>query len=288
MGFEVVCSSSDRAMWLDHRRSGIGGSDAAGVLGRSPWSSPVSVFADKLLGDEKEDTEMMYWGRQLEPAILWHYAVETGRRATPAGQLLRNLERPWQIVTLDGEQWQDGREDPGFLEVKNTRWPIKGGVPEHYWIQMQHQFSVTGYEWGSFAVLVGGSEFFWCDVERDDDFIDNILIPAEECFWKLVEARGPTPDPDASEATTKALKRLFPGDNGKTIQLPPEFMDMDFQREGISEQIKELKEEKTGIDNAIKHALEEVSTGLLLDGRSYTFKADKNGKRTLRAPKPAE
>ena len=40
---------AERAEWLQWRRGGLGGSDIAGVLGLSPWSSPWSVWADKVI-----------------------------------------------------------------------------------------------------------------------------------------------------------------------------------------------------------------------------------------------
>ena len=36
-----------REEWLARRRSGIGGSDVAAVLGLSPWKSPRQVWLDK-------------------------------------------------------------------------------------------------------------------------------------------------------------------------------------------------------------------------------------------------
>ena len=34
--------------WLAHRRNAIGGSDAASIIGLNQWSSPYTVWADKL------------------------------------------------------------------------------------------------------------------------------------------------------------------------------------------------------------------------------------------------
>lgn len=37
-----------RAEWLEKRKAGIGGSDAASVLGLSPYKSSMSVYMDKI------------------------------------------------------------------------------------------------------------------------------------------------------------------------------------------------------------------------------------------------
>ena len=285
MDFEVI-EFADRDEWLAKRRQGIGASDAAGVLGISPWSSPVSVFADKVLGESKPDSEPMMWGRKLEPVILAHFAEEAGREVAQDGRLLRSTRWPWMTCTLDGTQTRAGRM--GTVEVKNTRFRISDGVPEHYWVQMQHQLAVTGLGWGSFAALVMGCEFVWCDVQRDEEFITRTLVPACEAFWKRVENGGPTPAADPSQATLDALKRIYPTDNGGTVDLPAHFCDLDMERQKIAAELAELEGRKRGIDNEVKAAIGDASVGLLTNGRAYTWKANKNGVRTIRAPLPEE
>lgn len=287
--YEVVCHSADRPEWLKQRRTGIGASDAAGVLNVSPWSSAVSVFASKYLGDEERDSEPMMWGRKLESVILDHFAEETSRKVVSAGNLLRSKEWPFMMCTLDGLQWHDpfsSKGPTGFVEIKNTRFSMTEGVPKNYWIQMQHQYCVTGFEeGGSFGVLTMGSEFFWCDVERDDDFINGTLVPACESLWKRVLNGGPTPSPDPSDATLEALKRIYKEDEGGTVELDGSFIDDTARREEIVDQLKDLKSEQQGIDNRVKHALGVHTYGTLPSGRRFSWKARKDGVRVLRAPK---
>ena len=37
----------ERGEWLKLRQNGIGGSDAAAILGLNPYKSPLAVYADK-------------------------------------------------------------------------------------------------------------------------------------------------------------------------------------------------------------------------------------------------
>ena len=39
--------SMSRSAWLAQRRKSIGGSDAAGIVGLSPYATPYTVWADK-------------------------------------------------------------------------------------------------------------------------------------------------------------------------------------------------------------------------------------------------
>lgn len=77
--FETI-DDTDRADWLDARAQGIGGSDAATVLGLNPYKSPFALFAEKVgLTDPSAETEAMEWGKKLEAAILRAYSEKTGR-----------------------------------------------------------------------------------------------------------------------------------------------------------------------------------------------------------------
>ncbi len=283
--FETIGHSDNREEWLELRRLGIGGSDAAGVLSVSPWSSAVSVFVDKVMGGDDADNEAMYWGRTLESIILSHYAKETGREVMGDGRLLRSLTHPCMQVTLDGVQCSPAGD--GFVEVKNKRFPITE-VPRHDWIQMQHQFAVTDWQWGSYAALCSGSSFYWCDVERDNDFIDGTLIPAVLDFWERVQAGGPTPSADASDATLEALKRFYPEPNGDTVPLAGELLEDDVQRQISAEIVSQSKDYIQGIDNRIKAAMGDATYGVLPNGRTYSWKARKDGVRVFRAPKSEE
>lgn len=51
-------TNEQRTAWLESRRTGIGGSDVAAVLGLNPWKTPLDVWNDKL--GISEDKEMLW------------------------------------------------------------------------------------------------------------------------------------------------------------------------------------------------------------------------------------
>jgi len=58
------------------RRSGIGGSDAASILGISQYGTPLGVWMSKMgLTEPGADSEPAEWGRILEPKVLEQYAI---------------------------------------------------------------------------------------------------------------------------------------------------------------------------------------------------------------------
>jgi putative phage-type endonuclease len=279
-----VIHSSDRLEWLVARRTGVGASESAGILGASPWSSGLSIFADKVDPDPPEEIsgERLEWGQLLEPVILEYYKKKTERSAWPDGRLLRSTRWPFMLATLDGmAKIEDEIID---LEIKNTqdREGWSEGSPRHVWIQNQHQMAVTGHQKASVGVLLYGCEFKWADVQRDDAFIEEILVPECEKFMALVEAGGPPPQADGTEASRLALKKLFPNAGGETIMLGGEFTEIEGEWEELKKRAKTDKERLTLCENLIKQEIGAATFGALPNGGEFSWKANKNGVRTLR------
>ncbi len=65
------------------RSTFIGGSDAAGVLGKSRWDTPLSVWAEKTgqyIKPEVE-SEASELGKELEDYVAKRFARKTGKRS---------------------------------------------------------------------------------------------------------------------------------------------------------------------------------------------------------------
>jgi putative phage-type endonuclease len=269
-----------REAWLAARRDGIGSSDAAAIIGVSPWKSSFQLYCEKLgLADESpEETEAMRWGRLLESPIAEQYVLETGRRlASPGPYTIRVAPgRPWQLATLDRVITEAGaRVTPAPLEIKTAgaaqRNDWKDEPPLQYQVQVQHQLAVTGAPWASIVVLIGGQRLLWCDVERDERFI-AVLLEQEEAFWRRVQRQEP-PAPDASDRTRKFLAELYPRETaGKVIELPAEILDWDRQREHAIARLQEYGRIKDEADANIRLALGDAEAGTLPDGTIYTYK----------------
>ncbi len=278
MSTDTKTTAEDR--WLKRRMSGIGASEAASAIGESPWCSAVELYGRKRgLIEPLEQTERMDWGNRLEPAIVAKFIEVTGRAVVNDGKrrIWRHKEHSWMIATLDRRQVYTP-ESPsdvrghGVLEVKNVsayaRDDWTEGVPRHYWVQVQHQLAVTGYTFGSIAVLIGGQEFRWMDIRRDTTFINDILIPQERDFWNGVLS-GEEPEVDATASAGQALATLHPGGENERISLPPEAGDWDERRETINSELKQLEQEKSLLTNRFKQAIGDADSGELPCGVQY-------------------
>lgn len=70
-----------REDWLEERRKSIGGSDAAGILGLNRYASPFTLWLDKTGKlPEKEETEAMRIGRDLEDYVAKRWSEATGKK----------------------------------------------------------------------------------------------------------------------------------------------------------------------------------------------------------------
>jgi predicted phage-related endonuclease len=80
--YEFIGTEGDsRESWLARRRSGIGASEIAVVLGASGWGSILGLYYKKLDGEdpiEDEPEEHQRWGNLLQDAILGELAHRAG------------------------------------------------------------------------------------------------------------------------------------------------------------------------------------------------------------------
>ena len=88
-------------------------------------------------------------------------------------------------------------------------------IPEMYMAQVQHYMAVTGYEGWYIAVLIGGNHFKYQYIERDDEYIDN-LVKIESDFWFNYVEKKIMPEVDGSSSTSNLIKRMFPKAEPKT------------------------------------------------------------------------
>lgn len=290
----LLRASTDRDAWLEARRSGIGASDAAVILGVSKWKSPLQLFAEKAGLADVTETEKDYlkWGHRLEPVIATAYEEETGRVTYDPGdyEIARSADAPFMIATLDRlvtgwstDQHAPPFEAPGVLELKTTsafrREEWKDEPPLAYQIQLQHQLAVTGHLWGSIAVLIGGQAFQWTDIKRSETFIEQ-LMSAEERFWKRVQKREP-PEPDSSVSTTKILHALYPKEENDAIELPIEAVEWDKDRALAIEIIKTQEDIRRECENRIKAVIGTHAVGMLPSGGRYTWKTSSRAGYTV-------
>jgi len=230
----AVVEVQDRVQWLEWRRQGIGGSDAAAVAGLDPFKSPMSVYLSKaglLPLDDGDDNEVMRWGRRFEDAIVEEFEERSGLFVDHREERVTHPTHPFLRATLDGFVYPEPAEHVmplGIYEAKTASrrgWEWVDGIPEHVQIQCQHNLAVTGLERAYLAALLLSPipRLTIHEIERDDAAIE-VLAAIETDFWQRVQERRP-PAVDGSDATTEALKAAYASPNGRMVDMTPEALD---------------------------------------------------------------
>lgn len=172
------------AEWLQMRKGYIGASDAPIIMGVSPWTTPQTLWMEKLgLGQPKVETFAMLRGKQMESQALDAFTQETGISMSP--YIMFHKEYPFMMATLDGYNMELHKaveiKCPG---KKDHAIAMAGTVPCKYYPQLQHQIATCrldeiyyySYTLDTTALII---------VKRDDDYIEK-LIEKEKYFWKCV------------------------------------------------------------------------------------------------------
>lgn len=190
---------TERSAFLAARKTGIGGSDSAAILGLSKHKTALDVWLDKTgQSDEDSDNEAMYWGRALEEPILKRYSEDTGRSIAKKA-MVRDAIQLFVVANLDGVSYEskDGIPcNPRVVEAKTAsnrdEWGEEGTdqIPIPYLLQVQHYMMVTGLPLADIPVLFNRSKFAIFTVRADQDLHD-MMRERYAKFWDCVLTQTP-------------------------------------------------------------------------------------------------
>jgi len=279
--FDIVADSErDRKGWLAARDTGLGASETAAIFGANPWESPFTLYQRKRGELEAQaDSEPMEWGRRLEAVVAEAFSDKTKREVWKhplGGMLLRSRAFPWLLATPDYEQRAKRLATDGLLECKTAGWMAaedwSEDVPLHYQIQVAQQLLVSGRKYASVACLIGGQQFKFKHIVRNEKFLAT-LVKKTKTFWDMVQAGTPPPI-DASESTIATLKQMR--EEKTVISLPPDVLRWHDQMLAAAERRKAAEEEEKEAKREISALMGLASRGLLPEGKGmYTFATKK-------------
>ena len=191
--------------------NGLGASDAAAVMGLSPWRSNLQLWLEKTGQSEApslDGNEAVELGRNLEEPVREIFRIkhpEYELEYYPYDMLFQP-DRPWLFATLDGELMEKATGRHGIYEGKTARcgkrteWAQwRGQVPAHYFCQVCHQMLATGADFAWLATFLLNLEGDACEYreyyfERSDHVDDISVVEAKEIkFWGYVQRREMPP-----------------------------------------------------------------------------------------------
>lgn len=278
----TIIRPSSREEWLDVRKSGIGSSEVATIVGLNPWETPYQLWRRKVgLDAPKEENFAMKAGHYLEDAVSRFWSDETGReiiKRSAGDWIIRDNDRPFLQVSPDRTYWLTGEKhndsNKGILECKTTQMSIDADdLPKHWFCQVQYQLGVAGLEHGSLAWLCSGREFGYKDIDLVHDFY-GWLVEEVERFWR--DNILGKQEPSAVSVKDILLKYNRHAD-GKIVEVGSEIFDACTSLREIKKQIKELETSQEELEERIKMAFGDAE-GISFDGQTLA---------TWKAPKPS-
>ena len=247
--------------WVEFRRKSLGGSDASAIIGLNAYSSPYTVWAEKLGKlPPKEDNEAMRLGRDLEAYVAERFTEATGKKVRRENSILYNIQYPFAHANVDrmviGEDAGLECKTTSVLNMKRFK---NGSFPDTYYVQCVHYMMVTGCKKWYLAVLVLGKEFLWFEIERDEEEI-QALAKSEEEFWKLVKSNRP-PTADGTVSTTNTINAIFPKSVSEDAVNLFAYESGLRQYMALGAQIKALEEQQKAIANKVKSFMNDSAKG---------------------------
>lgn len=168
--------------WLALRRTKITATDAAIIMGVSPWKTKEQLLKEKIEGDQSEPNSKMKRGLELEPIARELFTIKTGFSVHP-----KVVVKDWTMASMDGIQ------DNGNIAVEikcpgptDHALAMSGIIPAHYYPQLQHQMYVCDLE-AIFYFSFDGLDGVILEVQRDDAYIDRMLEEEWEFYQQMVE-----------------------------------------------------------------------------------------------------
>lgn len=279
-----VKDAEDHEKWLKTRDLGIGGSDAAVIMGLNSYKSPYQLWMEKtgqVEPPDLSDNQYVYWGTKNEANIADWFQEETGKKVKRLGTL-QSREYPFMLANVDRTVIG---ENAG-LEIKTagvsqySKWK-DDEIPDAYYCQCLHYMAVTGADYWYIAVLLGGNEARWKRIERNEEDIKT-LIAAEKEFWNLMQTKT-APPVDGSLSCSQALASRYADSRDEEIMLPEEADTLIARINGDNEIMGKLKEQISLNQNRLKEMLGDAEAGRV-GSFKVTWKTT-NGRETCQLSK---
>lgn len=282
------------AAQLEMRKTGIGGSEIAAILGESRFATPFDVWLSKTQGWVLAETEDMKRGTFLEDGIARWYAERFG--ITEPMHEPGTVRHATQSVALCTP---DRTVNNRLVSIKAPRrggglWgePGTDSVPPEYLLQLQWEHAICSSilprsptdplhlsDEMHLAALIDGDLAVY--IVKADRELQAWMLDYAASWWATHVQGALAPSMDGSSQAREWLKRKFPA-NASPVRPATAWEDLrmltlrDAEREA-----KKWEAEAETIRNELKSTIGTAS-GIAGPAGIITWKADVNGKRSFK------
>lgn len=187
-----------RQEWLEERKKGIGGSDAAAIMGLNPYKSNIELWEEKTGKKDAidiSDKPYVKYGTYAEEYLRELFKLDYPEYEVKHEEntIIKHPNYPFLFASLDGTLIDRETGEMGILEIKTTnilqsmqkeKW--KERIPDNYFCQVLHYLNVTGY---SFVILKAQLKYdFKGEVKLDTRHYKILRSEVEEDI-KLLERK---------------------------------------------------------------------------------------------------
>jgi predicted phage-related endonuclease len=237
MTIETI-SPASREEWLALRKSTLGASEVAALVGAHPWLTPYQLWALKSgLVPEPEETPAMRRGRHLEAVAIEFLREERPdwiikANPIPGGTFYRDLDAGLSCTPdalVRGADVESRIAGLGTCNIKSVEphifdrtWRWSGSAapeaPLHATIQVIQEAALTGASWACIAAMVVGHgiDLHLIEIDLHAGIMARIRNEAKD-FWRRVREKDPYAPDYARDGNV--IKDIYADDNGGTIDI---------------------------------------------------------------------
>lgn len=194
--------------WHRFRAHHIGASDAAVILGLSPYKTRWQLWQEKMgLSEGQKQNHAMRKGNELEPIVRDQMSKWIGVKFEP--KVFQHSQHDWLSASLDGICLNDGQpvcaieiKCPGKIDHADASNEL---VPLKYRPQLQTIMEVCGLDEIIYCSLFL-DDLQWFRVKRDQAYIDE-MIPKLKEFWDSLQ-NFEEPEPQYKHMESNEWKEL--------------------------------------------------------------------------------
>lgn len=221
----TLAERTDEDAWHLWRAGGIGGSDIAGLIGLSPYSSPVSIYYDKIgVTAPMPETQRLRLGKRMEQVLALEFHDLTGLWCVGEQTWCVHPDHSWARCTVDGfaagthehddefgpDTWSE--RALGTVQFKTDGrfgWP--DGIPPNIRAQCVWEMGVTGLRHCWLVVMFAGFRIETFEIPWDEDAADDwdFMHTRAAQFWRDHIEAGIVPPMDEHPATARALGEVY-------------------------------------------------------------------------------
>lgn len=158
---------------LELRKTGIGGSDIAAIMGISPWNTAYGIYLDKIGESKPLDKPHLQLGHKAQGPILRLYEKQTESVVEKEEIKIIHPHYPFLYGHIDGVT----NEGKTFIEVKTTSLGIEEWdytIPPYYRTQVGFYAALGNPDYVDMAVA------YWFNEKQ----LDNIKYFTTLTYWR--------------------------------------------------------------------------------------------------------